>query len=201
MRKSGLSSRLRNKKYQSYKGTYGRAAPDVLQRNFTASSPNQKWVTDVTEFSIKGEKLYLSPVLDLYNREIIAWNMATHPGMGLVEKMLNEALKRLKPGEEPVLHSDQGWQYQMARYQERLKSRNIKQSMSRKGNCLDNAVIENFFGLLKSECWHHEKYEDAEQLRNAVEEYIHYYNNERIKLKLNGLSPVQYRTQAMSTAR
>ncbi|HFF1621898.1 TPA: transposase, partial [Yersinia enterocolitica] len=116
-------------------------------------------------------------------------------------KMLDDALQKLNSGDEPVLHSDQGWQYQMASYQKRLGSGEVKQSMSRKGNCLDNAVIENFFGLLKTECWHNEKYEDVEQLKKAVDEYIHYYNNERIKVKLNGLSPVQYRNQAMSTAR
>lgn len=200
MRKMGLSSRLRSKKYQSYKGTYGKVAPNILERDFKACSPNQKWVTDVTEFNVKGTKLYLSPVLDLYNSEIIAWNMTTHPGMSLVENMLSDALQTLKPDDTPILHSDQGWQYQMARYQEALQAKNIKQSMSRKGNCLDNAVIENFFGLLKTECWYHEEYESTEHLRHAVEEYIHYYNNERIKVKLNGLSPVQYRTQAMSSA-
>lgn len=200
MRKMGLASCLRSKKYQSYKGTYGKIAPNILERDFKASSPNQKWVTDVTEFNVKGTKLYLSPVLDLYNSEIIAWNMTTHPGMDLVENMLSKAIKRLKPSDRPILHSDQGWQYQMARYQEKLKVKGIEQSMSRKGNCLDNAVIENFFGLLKTECWYHEEYENTDHLRKTVEEYIHYYNNERIKLKLNGQSPVQYRTQAMSAA-
>ena len=168
MRKMGLASCLRSKKYQSYKGTYGKVAPNILERDFKASSPNQKWVTDVTEFNVKGTKLYLSPVLDLYNSEIIAWNMTTHPGMSLVENMLSDALKILKPGDAPILHSDQGWQYQMARYQEALQAKDIKQSMSRKGNCLDNAVIENFFGLLKTECWYHEEYENTEHLRDAV---------------------------------
>ena len=201
MREQELASNLRSKKYQSYKGAYGKAAPNVLKRNFNAEAPNQKWVTDVTEFNISGKKLYLSPVLDLYNSEVVAWQMDTHPGMNLIDKMLDDALQKLKSGDKPVLHSDQGWQYQMARYQERLGSAEVKQSMSRKGNCLDNAVIENFFGLLKTECWHNEKYEDIEQLKKVVDEYIHYYNNERIKVKLNGLSPVQYRNQAMSTAR
>jgi len=177
-----------------------RSFPNLLQRDFHADAPNQKWVTDVTEFNLKGQKLYLSPVLDLYNSEIIAWQMATHQGMPLVDKMLDDALATLGPGDTPVLHSDQGWQYQMASYQTRLSSREVKQSMSRKGNCLDNAVVENFFGLLKSECWFNEKYEDTEQLKRAVDEYIHYYNHERLKVKLNGLSPVQYRTQAMSSA-
>lgn len=200
MREQNLASNLRRKKYRSYKGTYGHIAPNLLQRDFHADAPNQKWVTDVTEFNLKGQKLYLSPVLDLYNSEIIAWQMATHQGMRLVDKMLDEALARLQPGDAPVMHSDQGWQYQMASYQTRLSSRDVKQSMSRKGNCLDNAVVENFFGLLKSECWFNEEYEDTGQLKRAVDEYIHYYNHERIKVKLNGLSPVQYRTQAMSSA-
>jgi putative transposase len=200
MREQALASNLRRKKYQSYQGAYGKMAPNLLQRDFQAQAPNQKWVTDVTEFKVKGEKLYLSPVLDLYNREIVAWSMATSPKMPLVNSMLDEAFARLQPGEQPVLHSDQGWQYQMASYQERLASREVQQSMSRKGNCLDNAVIENFFGLLKTECWHHEAYEDTAQLRQAVDEYIHYYNHERLKVRLNGLSPVEYRTLAMSAA-
>lgn len=200
MRKLGLASRLRIKKYQSYKGTYSKVAPNILERNFKANAPNQKWVTDVTEFKIKGEKLYLSPVLDLYNSEIIAWNMTTHPGISLVENMLSNALKTLAPGDNPILHSDQGWQYQMARYQDTLKIKGIKQSMSRKGNCLDNAVIENFLGLLKTECWHNEEYDNIDQLKVAVDEYIHYYNHDRIKVKLNGLSPVQYRAQTISAA-
>ncbi|UBO72397.1 IS3 family transposase [Aeromonas rivuli] len=200
MREQDLASNLRRKKYRSYKGTYGHIAPNLLQRDFHADAPNQKWVTDVTEFNLKGQKLYLSPVLDLYNSEIIAWQMATHQGMRLVDKMLDDALATLGPTDAPVLHSDQGWQYQMASYQTRLSSRDVKQSMSRKGNCLDNAVVENFFGLLKSECWFNEEYEDTEQLKRVVDEYIHYYNHERIKVKLNGLSPVQYRTQAMLSA-
>ncbi|MEY4475635.1 MAG: hypothetical protein RL248_1402 [Pseudomonadota bacterium] len=115
MRQMGLASCLRSKKYQSYKGTYRKVSPNVLKRNFKANRPNEKWVTDVTEFNVKGKKLYMSPVLDLYNSEIIAWNMTTRPGMRLVENMLSEALKTLKQGDEPVLHSNQGWQYQMAR--------------------------------------------------------------------------------------
>lgn len=200
MRQQSLASNLRSKKYRSYKGTYGKVAPNRLERNFHAKAPNQKWVTDVTEFKLKGKKLYLSPVLDLYNSEVIAWNMETHPNMNLVTKMLDDALGKLQPGESPILHSDQGWQYQMVGYQSKLEAVDVKQSMSRKGNCLDNAVVENFFGLLKSECWLNEEYEDTDQLRNAIDEYIHYYNHERIKVKLNGLSPVEFRTQTMIAA-
>lgn len=200
MREQQLSSNLRAKKYSSYKGIYGKTVQNVLQRDFTADKPARKWVTDVTEFRVGSKKLYLSPIMDLYNSEIIAWNMDEHPGLGLVAKMLDDALGRLKNGEGLVLHSDQGWQYQMAVYQEKLLSKGLTQSMSRKGNCLDSAVIENFFGILKSECWYGEEYHDVSQLREAVDEYIRYYNHERIKVKLNGLSPVQYRTQGTSAA-
>ena len=201
MREQQLASRLRHRKYQSYKGTYGRIAPDLLKRNFTADRPNQKWVTDVTEFNVGGKKLYLSPVLDLYNREIIAWNMEEHPGFNLVGKMLESAFGRLGNGDRPVLHSDQGWQYQMAVYQGKLRQHHLEPSMSRRGNCLDNAVMENFFGILKSECWYPSEFTDIQQLKSALNEYIHYYNNERIKLNLNALSPVQYRTQALSATK
>lgn len=195
----GLASRLRVKKYQSFKGVYGKVFPNILDRDFKANAPNQKWVTDVTEFKVKGSRLYLSPVLDLFNSEIISWKMATRPG-DLVKNMLIDAFQKLSPVDKPILHSDQGWQYQMASYQNTLKAKGITQSMSRKGNCLDNAVIENFFGLLKTECWYHEEYESIDELKVAIDEYIHYYNNERIKTKLNGLSPVQYRAQTKSTA-
>ncbi|WP_032007501.1 IS3 family transposase, partial [Acinetobacter baumannii] len=102
--------------------------------------------------------------------------------------------------EKPILHSDQGWQYQMAHYQQQLKQHGLIQSMSRKGNCLDNAVIESFFGILKSECFHGEKFQSIDELEKTIREYIHYYNHERIKVKLQGLSPVQYRNQFIKTA-
>jgi putative transposase len=152
MKKMGLKSLVRMKKYRSYRGQVGKVAPNILERNFTASKPNEKWVTDVTEFHLHGEKLYLSPILDLYNGEIIAYNIESRPVYPLVSKMLDKAFERLSKGDTPLLHSDQGWHYQMKQYQIALKEHGIIQSMSRKGNCLDNAVMENFFGLLKSEC-------------------------------------------------
>lgn len=118
----------------------------MLERDFTADKPAQKWVTDVTEFGVGSKKLYLSPVMDLYNSEVIVWNTDERPGIGLVAKMLDDALDGLGSGGSLVLHSDQGWQYQMAVYQEKLSSKELTQSMSRKCNCLDNAVIENFLG-------------------------------------------------------
>ncbi|WON78551.1 IS3 family transposase [Serratia sp. UGAL515B_01] len=195
-----LSSLIRVKKYRSWKGAIGNAAPNLLKRDFTAQKMNEKWVTDVTEFSLKGEKLYLSPVVDLFNGEVISYSMSKRPVMELINTMLEKACQRLEPGDTPVLHSDQGWQYRMANYQSRLETQGIRQSMSRKGNCLDNAVAESFFGTLKSECFYLDEFNSVADLRKAVDEYIHYYNHERISLRLKGLSPVEYRTQAQNAA-
>jgi len=190
-----LKSPVRPKRYRSYRGQVGRVAPNLLQRQFAATRPNEKWVTDVTEFSVSGKKLYLSPVLDLYNGEIIAWQTSERPDFELVRGMLDKALRKLGPEDAPMLHSDQGWAYQMAAYRRKLAKRGLPQSMSRKGNCLDNAAMESFFGTLKSEYFRLERFADIDQLRRGIAEYIRYYNYDRIKLKLNGLSPVQYRTQ------
>lgn len=200
MNQMGLKCLVRMKKYRSYRGQVGRIAPNVLERDFQASNPNEKWVTDVTEFHLHGEKLYLSPILDLYNGEIIAFNVEKRPVYTLVSKMLDQAFDRLKNGETPILHSDQGWHYQMKQYQHALKERGIVQSMSRKGNCLDNAVIENFFGLLKSELLYLKEFESMEHFKRELENYIYYYNHKRIKVKLKGMSPVQYRTHAQVAA-
>jgi putative transposase len=193
----GLKSLVRPKRYQSYKGTTGKAAPNLLNRNFEANKPHQKWVTDVTEFNIKGEKIYLSPILDLYNREIISYEIAQRPNISMVMNMLNQAIRELKPEEKPIIHSDQGWQYQMSRYQRELANNGITQSMSRKGNCLDNAVMENWFGIMKTEFYYQEKFENVDLFKKGLKEYIHYYNHDRIKQKLKGLSPVNYRNQSL----
>jgi len=192
-----LKSLVRPKRYQSYKGTVGKAAPNLLNRNFEANKPHQKWVTDVTEFNIKGEKVYLSPILDLYNREIISYEIAQRPNISMVMNMLNQAIRELKPEEKPIIHSDQGWQYQMRHYQRELANNGITQSMSRKGNCLDNAVMENWFGIMKTEFYYQEKFENVDLFKKGLKEYIHYYNHDRIKQKLKGLSPVNYRNQSL----
>jgi putative transposase len=195
----GLKSLVRPKKYRSFKGEVGKAAANELQREFSAEAPNQKWVTDVTEFNVAGEKLYLSPVLDLYNGEIVAFETNKRPVFELVSVMLKKALNKLGPDERPMLHSDQGWQYRMPAFQRQLQERELLQSMSRKGNCHDNAPMESFFAVLKSEFFHLNKFASVEALREGLAEYIDYYNHDRIKLKLNGLSPVQYRTQTLGT--
>jgi putative transposase len=194
-----IKSLVRAKKYRSYKGNVGLVAPNVLKRQFEAGSPNQKWVTDVTEFNVAGERLYLSPVMDLYNREIIAYEVATTP-MRLVDQMLQQAVGKLTATDKPVLHSDQGWQYQMQPYQRKLHQHGVTQSMSRKGNCLDNAAMESFFATLKTEFFYPSKFESTNDLQKGLEDYIRYYNHDRITLKLKGLSPVQYRTQPLLTS-
>jgi transposase InsO family protein len=193
----GLKSTVRPKRYRSYQGSVGKVAPNLLERHFGASKPNQKWVTDVTEFNIKGEKVYLSPILDLYNQEIISYEIADRPQIRSVMQMLQSAFKQLGPKDQPMLHSDQGWQYQMGVYQKALKKQGITQSMSRKGNCLDNAVMENWFGIMKTEFFYQKKFETIASFKAELEEYIRYYNHDRIKQKLKGLSPVQYRTQSL----
>ena len=149
MKELGLVCRVRMKKYRSYKGEVGKIAPNLLSRDFHAEKPNQKWVTDVTEFSLFGEKLYLSPILDLHSSDLVSYTISDHPVLSMVTTMLDEAFAKIPAGTRLILHSDQGWQYQHKQYQRMLREKGIRQSMSRKGNCLDNAVIENFFGLLK----------------------------------------------------
>lgn len=194
MKVLGLKSIIRIKKYRSYRGDLGKTAPNILERNFKTNQPNKKWATDVTEFNVSGNKLYLSPIIDLFNGEIISYELAERPAFVQVVNMLKKSFKKIKNTENIILHSDQGWQYQMKTYQMLLKEKGIIQSMSRKGNCLDNAIIENFFGTLKSEMFYTKKFKTIKDLKKEIKEYINYYNNDRIRLNLKGKSPVQYRT-------
>ena len=191
---------VRIKKYKSYRGEVGKIAPNLLKRDFKATKPCSKWVTDVTEFSLFGQKLYFSPILDLYNGEIISYNISERPVFHQIIDMLDKAFLKLPNDSGLILHSDQGWQYQMNQYQHRLQEKGIIQSMSRKGNCLDNAVIENFFGILKSELFYLQKFDSLNHFILELHDYIFYYNNNRIKSKLKGLSPVEYRTQSSRIA-
>ena len=198
MQAMGMKSLVRPKKYRSYRAGQHEEVANVLQRQFMAEQPNQKWVTDVTEFNVLGEKLYLSPVMDLFNGEVVSYQMSTQPRFKMVGDMLRKALGKLGREEKPLLHSDQGWQYQSRAYRRLLADHGLVQSMSRRGNCLDNAAMESFFGTLKSEFFHLNKFSSVAQLQEGLHDYIHYYNHQRIKLKLKGLSPVQYRIQAFS---
>ena len=203
MKESGIQSIQRPKRrYNSYKGTIGKVAKNLLKRDFKADKPNQKWATDITEFKINNEKLYLSPIVDLFNGEIVSYNLSKHPVFHQVVDMLEKAFKKIPNNTNLILHSDQGWQYQMKKYQYMLKKKGIRQSMSRKGNCLDNACAENFFGLLKSELYYikENEYNSIEELEKDIIEYIEYYNNRRIKSKLKGMAPVQYRIHSLQVA-
>ncbi len=190
----GLKSHIRKVRYRSYKGEVGRIAPNIINRNFASVAPNRKWATDVTQINIASEKLYLSPIIDMYNGEIISYNISRRPDLEQVYDMLDKAFSRFECLDGLILHSDQGWQYQHYGYRKRLEEHGVIQSMSRKGNCLDNAVAENFFGIMKSELLYAQKFESAEAFIKALKKYIDYYNNNRIKNRLNGKSPVQYRT-------
>lgn len=200
MNKMGLHSTIRKKrKYSSYKGTVGTIADNLIQRDFEASRPNEKWFTDVTEFNVLGKKLYLSPILDAYGRYIVSYNISTSPNLNQTKDMLHKALEKNET-EGTILHSDQGWQYQHSEYVKTLKDHSMLQSMSRKGNSIDNGLVECFFGLLKSEMYYGQEhqYKSVEELATAIDAYIEYYNNKRIKSKLKGLTPVQYRNQSLT---
>jgi putative transposase len=195
-----LKSLQRVKRYKSFKGNVGVVAPNLLQRDFSASSLNQKWVTDVTEFKVGEEKIYLSTIKDLFNREIVAYEMSSRPTMEMVNSMLKKALAKLGAGQTPTLHSDQGWHYQMPDYRKLLSDHNVLQSMSRKGNCLDNASMESFFAVLKTECFHKHKFADIKALKATINKYIQYYNTQRISMVLGGLTPLQYRAKHTQAA-
>ncbi|CNZ49894.1 IS3 family transposase [Streptococcus pneumoniae] len=195
-----LQAKMRQKrKYSSHKGDVGKKAENLIQGQFEGSKTMEKCYTDVTEFAIPAstQKLYLSPVLDGFNSEIIAYNLSTSPNLEQVQTMLEQAFTE-KHYENTILHSDQGWQYQHDSYHQFLEGKGIQASMSRKGNSPDNGMMESFFGILKSEMFYgYEKsFQSLKQLEQAIVDYIDYYNNKRIKVKLKGLSPVQYRTKS-----
>ncbi|TAA68729.1 IS3 family transposase [Planococcus salinarum] len=194
---------IRKSRYRSYKGQVGTIAKNRLNRRFHTSHALQKIVTDVTEFKCMGEeKLYLSPVMDLYNGEIICMSMSKRPTLDFVLDSLHHALPIIgdQAAYRTTIHSDQGWHYQHRLWVKSLKQHRIFQSMSRKATCADNAAMENFFGLLKQEMYHGEELVSYEELKLKIERYVHYYNHERIKQKLAGMSPVNYRIHASQLA-
>ncbi len=200
MGQMGLKAKRKRQHYRSYKGELGKIAPNVINRNFHTTAPDQKWATDVTQVKIKDRWVYLSPILDMFNGEIVSYVISDSPNLKMVMTMLDNALKERKIQGNLILHSDQGWHYQHKRYQKALEDRHIIQSMSRKGNCLDNAMMENFFGLMKNELLYLQEWDSVNQFKTALRNYIRYYNNDRIKLRLKGKSPVQYRALFQSKA-
>lgn len=212
MKQMGLTAKIRQRKYKAYSSYQGehknKIKDNVLQRNFKAEKPNQKWATDITEFKVISKhnnkngrsdttiekKLYLSPIIDLFNGEIVSYTIKERPTYDLVDEMLKNALSKLSPNDKPIIHSDRGWHYQMCHYQQTLKEQGLIQSMSRKANCLDNAPIESFFGTLKEEIFYEQTaFTSVDELKTTIDEYIHYYNYDRIKTKLKGLSPMKFK--------
>ena len=200
MKELGLICRVRMKKYRSYKGEQGKVADNELNREFRAEKPNQKWVTDVTEFRLFGQKLYLSPILDLYSGDIVTYTISDSPNLLMVTTMLEQAFQQIPDNTDLLLHSDQGWHYQHKQFRKMLEEKGVKQSMSRKGNCYDNSVMENFFGHLKCELLYLQEFESVEHFKAELIDYIDYYNNRRIKARLKGLPPALHRQQALSAA-
>ncbi len=201
-------------KYKSYKGDQNGSVKNLLlrkvvdeakhktyyERCFETQRCDEKWATDVSEFHIAAGKLYLSPIIDLHHREIIAYTISKSPNFKQTQEMLQSAFKQKRELKGLLLYSDQGWQYQMQAYHQLLKEKGILQSMSRKGNCLDNSPMENFFGKMKMEMFYGHEYEfkSLEALELAMRDYLFYYNHERITTKLKGLTPVQYRNQSLA---
>ena len=183
--------RVRN--YNSYKGDIGEAADNILNRKFKATKPNQKWVTDVTEFKVNGKKVYLSPMIDLYDRSVVGYSISKSPNMKMIKDMLKGCLFKISPEDELLIHSDQGWHYRNKGFQEIFKG-NLTQSMSRKATCLDNAMAENFFGHLKSEMYHGEYFENDDDLIVKLHRYIKYYNKKRRSSAIDYATPDEFRT-------
>jgi putative transposase len=196
-----IHGKTKKNKYKSYKGQIGKIAPNLLLKDnirlFSPSHPNQILCSDITEFKVGSDKVYLSPIIDLYDYSIVSYDISLSPNLNQVRSMLSKLFNNLSTNDTPILHTDQGWQYQMKEYQRLLREHNIIQSMSRKGNCLDNSIIENFFGKLKVEMYYGETFASTDELIKCIHEYIDYYNNERIKLKLKGLTPTQYRNKSL----
>lgn len=216
MRENGLFGKQAKHKYHSYKGDNGESKENLLlveeenndthvitfKRDFSTTRPNQKWTTDVSMFKISEGKLYLSPIMDMYDSSIISYDISINPNFEQTKRMIDNALEQYDDLEGLILHSDQGWQYQMQPYKKWLKDRGINQSFSRKGNCMDNSLMENFFGIMKNEMFYGEEatFKSLDELKAAMEDYIKYYNEERINTKRKGLTPLQYRHQTLSTS-
>ena len=199
MHSMNLFGKKPKEKYHSYQGEVGKIADNIINRDFSTTAPLQKWTTDVSQFNFSWGKCYISPILDMNTNEVISYDLSLHPNLEQITRMLDGAFKRFPKVEGLIFHSDQGWQYQHKYFQNTLKEHGIIQSMSRKGNCYDNCVMETFFGRMKTEMYYgyEKKYDSFEAFAKAVEEYIYYYNNERIQKKTKWMPPVKYRKASM----
>ena len=199
MNQLALFGKRPKEKYHSYKGDVGKVADNIINRDFSTEKPLQKWTTDVSQFNLPWGKCYISPILDMNTNEIISYNLSTSPNMEQIRDMLNKAFERFPSVQGLVMHSDQGWQYQHAFYRGELQKHGIIQSMSRKGNCYDNCMMETFFGRLKNEMFYgfEKNYHSFEAFSKAIAEYIDYYNNSRIQAKTKWMPPSKFREASM----
>lgn len=201
MRALGLQCPVRRRRrYNSFRGEVGHATDNVLNRQFTASAKHTKWVTDVTEFAIGASKVYVSPVLDLYDNRIVSAVSGPSPSVKMVTDGLRAAIDSLEPGEKPLVHSDQGFQYRHALWQGMLRKTGLVQSMSRKGTCLDNAVMEGFFSHLKEEWFRIQQPATIDDFHAGLTDYLQWWNKTRIQQRLGYLSPDEYLAQTASAA-
>lgn len=168
---------------------------NIINRDFSAPKPNNKWLTDITEFHIPAGKIYLSPIIDCFDGMLVSWNISTSPNAALVNTMLSDAINTLEPNEQPLVHSDRGCHYRWPGWISLIEKANLSRSMSKKGCSADNAACEGFFGRLKNEMFYNRnwKHTSVEDFMQELDEYLHWYNEERIKISLGGMSPVQYR--------
>lgn len=202
MHKLGLLGKRPKEKYHSYKGEVGKVADNIIKRDFNTTAPLQKWTTDVSQFNFSWGKCYISPILDMHTNEIISYDLSLSPNMEQIKRMLDKAYEKFPELNGLIFHSDQGWQYQHEYYRTSLVNHGIKQSMSRKGNCYDNCIMETFFGRLKNEMYygHEKEFKSFEEFSMAIAEYIEYYNNKRIQVKTKWMPPVKYREASIQKA-
>jgi len=197
MQVSGLKSVIRRKRKPYRKSPAHHVAENVLNRVFSSEKPNEKWCTDVTEFKYgNGNKAYLSAIIDLYDGSIVNYVLGHSNNNSLVLKTIKSAIESLQPGEQPLIHSDRGFQYTSKEFRRIVIAADMTLSMSRVGRCIDNGPIEAFWGTLKCEKYYLHKYDSYEKLKLAIDDYIHFYNHYRYQKRLNGLSPLEFRSQA-----
>ncbi|MCQ2598708.1 MAG: IS3 family transposase [Treponema sp.] len=197
-----LKGKRPKEKYHSYKGDVGKVADNIINRDFSTTAPFQKWTTDVSQFNFSWGKCYISPILDMHTNEIISYDLSLSPNMEQIKRMLDRAFENNPNCKGIIFHSDQGWQYQHSYYRTVLANHGIIQSMSRKGNCYDNCIMETFFGRLKNEMYygHEKEFKSFNDFSVAVAEYIDYYNNKRIQVKTKWMPPVKYREASIRSA-
>ena len=199
MSQLGLMGKRPKEKYHSYKGEVGKIADNVIDRDFSTTKPLEKWTTDISQFNLPWGKCYFSPILDMNTNEIVSYNLSLSPNMEQIKDMLDKAFQRFPSVKGLIMHSDQGWQYQHATYRNELQKHGVIQSMSRKGNCYDNCIMETFFGRLKNEMFYgfENEYSSFESFANAIDEYMDYYNNRRIQAKTKWMPPSIFRETSM----